>query len=473
MTTANHAALPKCRMHKTCGVILCLAAVTLPLLVCRHTYGVESDKAMAGFSTKCGPDVIPRFFHKAVLLQDGRVLVAGGLGLTLLPMGLTSLTDISIFDPRSARFSEIRSKDNVSSMHLMTGRSSHTMTSLPGNRVLIAGGNVGASAHSTGRACATTEIVDLAAGRIHAGRDMNEPRAYHTATRLSDGRVVIAGGASWQIFDPANDSWSAPVRMVRSRKRHAAVLLPAEHDSLTDRVLVISGLGAGGRRLEILDPATMSSRQIPAMLPQTVNDLGAVRMSNARVLIVGGQINYNLQTTSDVNIFDPSDESLRELPPLPMRAHGISDHEMIAIGNHVVVCGGEQQVGTVDTELDYLAIFSADTETWGFVGSMQQPRDDFVAVRLADDRVVLIGGAVSMLGNEAPTGSAERFELRQIRIGDVNADSRVTPADIGPFVEVLLSPDDADAIAFRAADMNADFVVDGRDIILFQSKFPF
>ncbi|MCB9858734.1 MAG: hypothetical protein H6818_23900 [Phycisphaerales bacterium] len=473
MTTVLHARNCSRPRSAAAGAIACWIAVSLMMVADGRTYGVESDFATVGFSSTCGPDVIPRFFHKAVLLPDGQVLVAGGLGLTMLPPGLTSLTDISLFDPLSRQFSQIRSVDGAAHLHLIVGRSSHTMTTLPDGRVLIAGGNVDAGGRSTGRATETTEIVDPAKGRIHAGPAMNEPRAYHSATRLSDNRVLVAGGASWQIFDPTDDAWSSPVKMVRSRTRHAAVLLPAEHASLTDRVLVIGGLGAGGRWLEILDPAMMTSRQIPAMLPEYVNDLAAARMSNGRVLIVGGQINHSLQTKSYVLIFDPVDESLRELPPLPLRKEGISDHEMMTVGNYVIVFGGEQQVGQTDTELDYVAIFNGESESWEFVGAMQQPRDDFVAVRLTDDRVLLIGGALSMQGNEAPTGTAEEFELRQVLIGDVNGDGRITQADVGPFVDVLLSPDDADAIEFRAADMNADFAVDGRDIIPFQSKIAF
>ncbi|HPF38023.1 MAG TPA: dockerin type I domain-containing protein [Phycisphaerae bacterium] len=451
-------------------LIAAFATVFLPIAWgVGHTYGVTPNGAVAGRTYRCGTDVIPRIFHRAALLQDGRVMVTGGLGLTLSPAGLISLRDISIFNPASREFSTPQSVDG-NAMRLITGRGSHTMTTLLDGRVLITGGNVGGSGRLTGRPDVTTELIDPDAPEIRTGPDMNEPRAYHTATRLSDGRVLVAGGRSWQLFDPEQNVFSAPVAMVRTRTRHAAVLLPAEHVSMSDRVLVIGGLGSGGGWLEILDPALMASRQLLATLPQSVNDLSAVRMANGRVLIVGGQLNSTLQTTTYVGVFDPVDESLRELPPIPDRGHGISDNELIAIGGYAVVFGGEQQVGREDTELDYIAIFNGESEQWEFVGAMLQPRDDFAAVRFDDDRVLLIDGAYSKFGVEAPTATSEMFELTRVVLGDMNNDGAVTTSDVGPFVRVVLAPDEADAIRYRAADLNSDLYVDRRDIALFQDR---
>ncbi|MCA9256777.1 MAG: hypothetical protein KDA33_14110 [Phycisphaerales bacterium] len=451
--------------------IVAFAIVFLPMLcVVGHTYGVTLEHAVAGRSTRCGTDVIPRIFHRAALLPDGRVMVTGGLGLTLSPVGLTSLRDISTFDPASREFSTPHAIDGSAPLRLIKGRGCHTMTTLLDDRVLITGGNVGARERISGRLDPSTELIDLNSLKVQPGPDMNEPRAYHTATRLSEGRVLLAGGKSWQLFDPTQDAFSDPVAMVRSRSRHAAVLLPAEHPSLSDRVLVIGGLGSGGRWLEILDPALMASRQLQAPLPRDVNDLSAVRLANGRVLIVGGQVNSSLQTTTYVGVFDPVDESLRELPPIPDREHGISDNELIALGKYAVVFGGEQQVGREDTELDYIAIFNGESERWEFVGAMLQPRDDFAAVRIDDERVLLIDGAYSKFGAEAPTATSEMFELLDVLLGDMNHDGAVTSPDVGRFVRVLLAPDEANAIEFRAADLNSDLVVDQRDIMPFQKR---
>ncbi len=434
-----------------------------------QTYDGYDFKSVVGISVDADSDIVPRFFHRATLLKDGRVLIVGGLGLTIQPPGLMSLNDISVYEPKSDQFHRLASTDGATSLRLKRGRSSMTLTTLSDGRVLITGGNVDASGTFTGRATDTVEICDPLSGRVDTREPMNEKRAHHTATRLADGRVVIAGGKSWQVFDPTDNSWSPPVDMIRSRVRHAAVDLPAETPSLSDRVLVIAGLGGGGRWLEILDPEAMTSRQIPTMLPQYLNDLAAARLADGRVLIVGGQANFDLQTKAYVHVFDPSDESLRRLENIPHRNDGISDHEMVSIGRRVVVLGGEQQVGRQDTELDYVAIFDGDTDRWEFVGAMNQPRDDFAAVRFADDRILMIGGAISRNGVEAPTATSEIFELREVVVGDTDRDGRISRSDIFQFVETLLAPGTASPVAFRLADINGDFRIDAADVSAFNA----
>lgn len=402
------------------------------------------------------------------MLGDGRVVVAGGLGLTLVPFGLKSLDDISIYDPVNGRLTSAWTpKGDV--VRLIQGRSSFTMTTLRDDRVLITGGNVNAKGTSTGRATDSVEILSVTTGRIVDGPPMNEPRAYHTATLLSDGRVLVAGGMSWEVFDPKTTTWLPPVKLVRRHSRHAAVWLPAT-DGEGERVLVIAGVGNGGWSLELLDPVARTSRLLKPTLRQYTNDLAAARMADGRVLIVGGQNVASKDTFSDVLVFDPTDESLRKTTPVPERLHGISDHEMFAVGKYVVVLGGEAEFREVDTELDYLGIFNSETEHWGFVGHMAQAHDDFAAVRLKDDRILVVGGARSEMGYEAPTATVELISLRVIVVGDLDGDGQVTRADVARFVDVLLNPDEADEATYRAADVNGDGKVDVEDIGAFGTR---
>ena len=63
-----------------------------------------------------------------------------------------------------------------------------------------------------------------------SGQPLAPNRSSHTATRLADGRVFIAGGnnnanAQTEIFDPSNDSFTAGPSFLAYRRGHQAVLL--------------------------------------------------------------------------------------------------------------------------------------------------------------------------------------------------------------------------------------------------------
>ena len=81
--------------------------------------------------------------------------------------------------------------------------------------------------------------------------DMSIGRAFHTATLLDDGRVLVVGGVTYggmvgadhvtdvldtaEIYDPATDTWTPTPLMSRHRAGHIAIKLP------DGRVLVAGG----------------------------------------------------------------------------------------------------------------------------------------------------------------------------------------------------------------------------------------
>ncbi len=173
-----------------------------------------------------------RYLHAAELLADGRVLVAGGLGQT--PDGtLVALASAAIYDAQKDAWSEAapmhharaepsltRLEDGsvlalggygddpsvlasaelydpetdtwteVGAMH--RARVNHTVTSLPNGRALVVGG-IGGQVDAPSTPWPEAELFNLETQSfgIVASR---APRAGHTATRLGDGRVLIAGG---------------------------------------------------------------------------------------------------------------------------------------------------------------------------------------------------------------------------------------------------------------------------------------
>src|SRR5579885_1073599 len=98
-------------------------------------------------------------------------------------------------------------------------------------------------------------------GSVASGPQMLEPRSGHSATLLSNGKVLIAGGMrrnqdfyrSAELFDPATGRFTRTGDMHVDRVGHAAVLLRS------GKVLIAGGWVAGTgatEAAELYDPAS-------------------------------------------------------------------------------------------------------------------------------------------------------------------------------------------------------------------------
>src|SRR5208282_5045903 len=97
---------------------------------------------------------------------------------------------------------------NTSSMS--TGRQAHTATLLTNGQVVVAGG------YNNGSYLANAELYDPARGSWTTINPMNCARCLHTATLLPNGKVLAAAGqgyaasflASAEIYDPPSGTWT-------------------------------------------------------------------------------------------------------------------------------------------------------------------------------------------------------------------------------------------------------------------------
>jgi predicted nucleotide-binding protein len=182
----------------------------------------------------------------AVLLGDGRVLIAGGYG-TGGPS--PQLAGAEIYNPANGAF--------VPTGSLAVARACHTMTLLPNGKVLIAGGHQDAGGH-----LASAELYDPGTGSFTLTSGMRAPHFLHTATLLSNGKVLVVGGYSplAELYDPEADAFSPLVEVVTARYFHTAALLP------DDRLLLVGGCSQGSNSLASLElgPSRPGSREPPA-----------------------------------------------------------------------------------------------------------------------------------------------------------------------------------------------------------------
>lgn len=185
--------------------------------------------------TQTGSMATARVAHTATLLKNGKVLITGGI--QGVPPNTTVLAEAELYDPGSGSFS-------ATLQPMATPRQSHTATLLSdGSTVLVTGGLDGSNTR-----LASAELFNLASQSFTATKgNMNSPRALQTATQLSDGTVLIAGGndgnspvSSAEIYDPTAETFSPTGSLISARQSHTATFL-------TDKtVLVVGGNGRVG-----------------------------------------------------------------------------------------------------------------------------------------------------------------------------------------------------------------------------------
>lgn len=207
------------------------------------------------------PDLsIPRASHRAVRLNDGRVLVTGGVTTG----GVVSAT-CEFFDQATMSF--------VPAPAMTAPRAGHAITLLDDGRVLVSGGvadwqNAGVQfIAALNSSQDTAEVFDPTTNSWSALPPMASKRLGHSQTKLLDGRVLVTGGIrggytgaiigwgstgqipqytnSCELFDPVANAFTAtgPINHTvtspffsytyQGRAFHGASLLPSGSVLLT------------------------------------------------------------------------------------------------------------------------------------------------------------------------------------------------------------------------------------------------
>lgn len=221
-----------------------------------------------------GPSLTtPRARAAAVTLKDGRVVMVAAEGATVAVIGAGA---------------EILAADQSAWTALPKPPGAHrAVFALPDDRVLAVGGE-GVSA----------SLLDVD-GATWTPRPMSRARAAFAATQLADGKVVVVGGtpteasnvamASAEVYDPTTDAW-------KLLEGFTPPSYLATATALSNGKVIILG-GADGeidtpgykslaRALE-LDPATGAFRSLGNML-QAREQHAAIGLADGRVLVVGG-----------------------------------------------------------------------------------------------------------------------------------------------------------------------------------------
>lgn len=317
-----------------------------------------------------------RVGHTATLLQDGRVLVAGGF-VGQDPQEPTTYTS-ELVDP--ARHQVLRG------LPMALPRALHTATRLPDGRVLITGGQKSGAPGDI--ALDSAELFDPATGRFTPTGSMACARHSHTATLLNSGLVFIAGGDGpspdlvWragELYDPATGAFQLlEQHMVYSRTGHSATLLDS------GLVLIAGGMDwvYGPRNTaEIFDPATNGFRFLSSTLSVPFPAPGAIKLASGKVLFVLG--------IHGAQLFEPTTEQFSAAIASVVAKDATTPTP--TLGGGVLLIGG---MGTGTPPPVYASIekYNENANRFEQAGYLLRPRVGHAATLLADGRVAVIGG---------------------------------------------------------------------------------
>lgn len=243
------------------------------------------SRAATGNFVPTGTMGAERFSHTATLLENGKVLIAGGR-----TGDGTKLASAELYDPVTGAFSPTGSMGST--------RYEHTATLLGNGKVLIAGG----WDHSYYDGHATAELYDPATGTFSPTGPMVQSRGDHASTLLPDGKVYLVGGGSGaELYNPATGTFTSTGGVTRYDL--TATLLD------NGKVLVAGGeTGIEGYVDDstfLYDPASGTVAQSGDMYTTRAGHQ-ATLLENGHVLVSGGYDEYYESHRGYAELYDPA-----------------------------------------------------------------------------------------------------------------------------------------------------------------------
>lgn len=241
----------------------------------------------------------------------------------------------------------------------------HTLTVLPDDRVLVAGGlcDISRIVNEMGTFEPQTHTA-LWDGRQRVWLDaprLQQPRIHHTASLLDGQRVMLVGGfddplttaeqaaprlsvradeptpphvralSSVELFSAERIETLAPLNTARAK--HTATVLPS------GAVLVAGGMGDDTRALAQVEAWDPSAQRWVARAPLQTARYGhtATLLADGRVLVTGG-VDAHEALLNTTELYNPATDTWSDGPPLPEHLQGHS--AMVQPDGRVLLAGG-------------------------------------------------------------------------------------------------------------------------------------
>lgn len=220
---------------------------------------------------------------------------------------------------------------------------------------------------------------------------MSVLRANETATLLSNGKVLIAGGAvdntTWtdttDLFDPGTRTITPGPTMNNQREGATASLLP-------NGLVIIAGGRDSTTTLNTVDIYHPKKNTITAGPPMNVAryDCAAVILPNGNLMMFGGfGAVTQSQPLDSTEIYNPTVNKWAISPPRMLDARAGERATLLADGT-VLITGGTDATAVVNTT----EIYHPATRTFTAGPLMSDARKFHTQVRLPNGQVLIAGG---------------------------------------------------------------------------------
>lgn len=248
----------------------------------------------------------------------------------------------------------------------------HTATLLSNGKVLVAGGS-GSAGTTTVLYDPSTDTWTPTSGSLSVVRDQDS-----TATLLPSGRVLIVGGlggTTGELYDPATDTWTPTSALRALRAESSATLLQ------NGQVLVVGGFATAARRTaELYDPSTDTWTLTSPPRNGRMNHT-ATLLQDGRVLVVGG-----LFGGRTAELYDPATGTWTSTAGQPNVAR--QSHTATVLKNGQVLVAGGWGAGGTSAEL-----YDPTVGTWtSTFGPLNNAHVNHTATLTLNGNVLVVGG---------------------------------------------------------------------------------
>jgi WD40 repeat protein len=271
-----------------------------------------------------------------------------------------------------------------------------TLTTV-GGQTIVATDTVTPAITGSSNSVQVTASVNLHG--FHSTGDMGDERAGQTATLLTNGKVLIAGGADTsgavataELYDPATGKFTATGSMISARSAHTATLLAHGPAATNGKVLLIGGSSDNTAELFDLATGTFTATATPIEPPGDT----ATLLANGKVLIAGG-------VDRTAKLFDPATNSFTLTGVMTTKRDGAT--ATLLNDGTVLITGG------FDSNMDPIItaeLYNPDMGTFAATGSMTVARGGYATTLLNNGKVLVTGGGFDIDGNM--TTSAELYD---------------------------------------------------------------